>query len=102
MGHASGLKTALRFPALADGKNTGEACPPLNNSTDLNCGGIIMDNGLLNRLMWIAITGLFLAGAIFIGLFLFSEDKDSTLLFSALFCDVLAGLFNLVRGFQKK
>jgi len=61
-----------------------------------------MDDGVLNRLMWISITGLLLAGALFIGLFLFTKNKDSTLLFSALFCNILAGLFNTVRGFNKK
>ncbi len=61
-----------------------------------------MDNELRNRLLWIAITGLFLAGVIFIGLFLFSETKDNTLLFSALTCNVLAGLFNIIKGFDKK
>lgn len=61
-----------------------------------------MDKELLNRLLWISITGLFLAGVIFIGLFLFSETKDNTLLFVALFCNVLAGLFNTIRGFHKE
>lgn len=61
-----------------------------------------MNNQLLNRLMWIAITGLLLAGIIFIGLFIFSNFKDNALLFAALFCNVLAGLFNIIRGFAEK
>lgn len=61
-----------------------------------------MDKELLNRLFWISITGLFLAGAIFISLFIFSENKDSSLLYEALFCNILAGLFNIIRGFNKK
>lgn len=61
-----------------------------------------MDNELRNRLLWIAITGLFLAGVIFIGLFLFSETKNNILLFVALFCNMLAGLFNTIRGLSKK
>ena len=61
-----------------------------------------MDNELLDRLMWIAITGLFFAGVIFIGLYFFQGRKDSVLLFAALFCNVLAGLFNIIRGLHKK
>lgn len=61
-----------------------------------------MDNELQNRLLWIAVTGLFLAGVIFIGLFLFSETKNNTLLYAALFCNLLAGLFNIIRGLNKK
>jgi len=61
-----------------------------------------MDNELLNRLMWIAITGLFLAGVIFIGVFLFSENKNNGLLFAAIVCNILAGLFNTIRGLNKK
>lgn len=61
-----------------------------------------MDNELLDRLMKIAITGLFLAGMIFICLCLFSKTKNNTLLFSALSCNVLAGLFNIIRNFNKK
>lgn len=61
-----------------------------------------MDKEVLDRLMWIAVTGLFIAGVIFIGLYLFSETKDSALLLAALSCNVLAGLFNLIRGFHKK
>lgn len=61
-----------------------------------------MDNKMLDRLMWIAITGLFLAGIIFIGLFLFSNFKENSLLFAAIFCNVLAGLFNCARGVGKK
>lgn len=61
-----------------------------------------MNNELLNRLMWIAITGLFIAGAIFICVFLFLENKNSELLFAALVCNLLAGLFNTIRGFNKK
>ncbi len=60
-----------------------------------------MDNELLNRLMWIAITGLFLAGVIFIGIFLFSENKNNGLLFAALACNMLGGLFNTIRGINK-
>lgn len=61
-----------------------------------------MDNELQNRLLWIAVTGLFLAGVIFIGLFLLSETKNNTLLYVALFCNLLAGLFNIIRGLNKK
>lgn len=60
-----------------------------------------MDNELLNKLMWIAITGMFIAGAIFIGVFLFSENKNTELLFAALVCNILAGLFNTIREFHK-
>lgn len=61
-----------------------------------------MDNKTLDRLMWIAITGLFVAAIIFIGLFLFSSLKNAALLFAAIFCNILAGLFNSIRGFMKK
>lgn len=61
-----------------------------------------MDKKLLDRLLWISITGLFLAGIIFISVFLLSDDKDNIMLFAALGCNVLAGLFNCVRGFIKK
>ena len=61
-----------------------------------------MDNELLDRLMWIAITGLLLAGAIFIGLYFFQGREDNALLFAALFCILLAGLFNIIRGLHKK
>lgn len=61
-----------------------------------------MDNELLDRLMWIAITGLFLAGVIFICLYFFQGRKDNILLFATLSCNVLAGLFNIIRGFNKK
>ncbi len=61
-----------------------------------------MDNELLNRLMWIAVTGLFLAGVIFIGVFLFSDNKNNGLLFAAIVCNILAGLFNIIRGLNKK
>lgn len=60
------------------------------------------DNELLDRLMWIAVTGLFLAGILFIGIFLFSETKNNILLFAALFCDLFAGIFNTIRGLNKK
>ena len=61
-----------------------------------------MDNELLDRLMWISITGLLLAGVIFIGIYFFQGRKENALLFAALFCNVLAGLFNTIRGFHKK
>ena len=61
-----------------------------------------MDNELLDRLMWISITGLLLAGGIFIGVYFFQGREDNALLFATLFCNLLAGLFNIVRGFQKK
>ena len=61
-----------------------------------------MDHELLDRLMWISITGLFLAAAIFIVVYFFQGRKDNALLFAALFCNVLAGLFNTIRGFHKK
>ena len=61
-----------------------------------------MDNELLDRLMWISITGLLLAGVIFIGIYFFQGSKENALLFAALFCNVLAGLFNIIRGFHKK
>ncbi len=61
-----------------------------------------MDNELLNRLMWIAVTGLFLAGVIFIGVFLFSDNKNNGLLFAAIACNILAGLFNTIRELNKK
>ena len=61
-----------------------------------------MDNELLNRLMWISITGLLLAGVMFIGVYFFQGRKDDALLFATLFCNVLAGLFNIIRGLHKK
>lgn len=61
-----------------------------------------MDNELLDRLMWIAITGLLLAGVISIGVYVFEGRKDNALLFATLFCNVLAGLFNIIRGLHKK
>lgn len=61
-----------------------------------------MDKKLLDRLMWIAITGMFLAAIIFICLFLFSSSGENIFLFAAIACNVLAGLFNCVRQFIKK
>lgn len=61
-----------------------------------------MDNEQLDKLMWIAITGLFLAGVIFIGIYFFGGRNDSTLLLVTFSCNVLAGLFNIIRGFHKK
>ena len=61
-----------------------------------------MDHELLDRLMWISITGLFLAGVMFIGVYFFQGKQDNALLFAALFCNVLAGLFNIIRGLHKK
>ena len=61
-----------------------------------------MDQKLLDRLMWISITGLVLAGAIFIGIYFFQGRQDSALLFASLFFNVIAGLFNIIKGFNKK
>ena len=61
-----------------------------------------MENELLDRLMWISITGLLLAGVMFIGVYFFQGRKDNALLFATLFCNVLAGLFNIIRGLYKK
>lgn len=61
-----------------------------------------MDKDLINRLLWISVTALFLAEIIFIGLYLFSTERNDTLLYAALFCNVLAVLYNIARGFNKK
>lgn len=61
-----------------------------------------MNKELRDRLMWISITGLFIASIIFIVVFILSDFKENTLLFAAIFCNVLAGLFNVVRGFSEK
>ena len=61
-----------------------------------------MDNEFLDRLMWISITGLLLAGVICIGVYFFQGRKDNELLFATLFLNALAGLFNTIRGFHKK
>ena len=61
-----------------------------------------MNKELRDRLMWISITGLFIASIIFIVVFILSDFKENTLLFAAIFCNVLAGLFNVVRGFTEK
>ncbi len=56
-----------------------------------------MDKKLLNRLMLISIVGLNLAAVIFICIYIFTQDKDYTLLTFALGCNVLAGLFYAVK-----
>ena len=61
-----------------------------------------MDNELLDRLMWISITGLILAGGIFIIVYFFRGRQDNALLIAALFCNAVAALFNAIRSFHKK
>lgn len=61
-----------------------------------------MDQDLLGRLMRIAIAALVLAGAIFIGLFLFLGLRENALLGAALCCNLLAGLFYCVRESGRK
>ena len=61
-----------------------------------------MDNELLDRLMRISITGLLLAGGIFIIVYFFRGRQDNALLVATLFCNAIAGLFNAIRGLHKK
>lgn len=61
-----------------------------------------MDKKLFDKLMWIGITGMILAGAIFIAVYFFETEKDNELLAAAFFCSILAGIFNIVRDLYKK
>lgn len=56
-----------------------------------------MDKKLLNRLMVISISGLILAAVIFVCIYIFTPDKDNTLLAFAIGCNVLAGIFFAVK-----
>ena len=54
------------------------------------------------RLLEIAVVGLYIFGILFLGIFLFSKKSDEWMLYSGLFCNTLAGVFNTVRRFGRK
>lgn len=56
-----------------------------------------MVNKLIKRLLVIANIGLLIAGAIFLGISIFSETKDTTNLAVALGCIIMANVFNLIK-----
>ncbi len=61
-----------------------------------------MNRNMYCRLLEIAVVGLYISGILFLGSFLFSAKSDEWMLYSGLFCNILAGVFNLVRSFGRK
>lgn len=61
-----------------------------------------MDKKLLNTLLIILSLGLLIAGAIFLYISVFGENKTTTPLAIALGCILISNLFNIIRQLNNK